>query len=326
MRRIFTQQAILEAQDEELSRNPNVILIGEDVGSMGSALGTSVGLMDKYGPERVIDMPISEASHASFAVGMAHAGKHVILEYMLADFSTYGFDGIVNQMAKQRYLSAGQWKCPVTVRLPQGAGTMVAAHHSQSPEGWYTNVPGLKIAVPTTAYDCKGILKAAIRGDDPVLVFEPKFALGIVGEVPDKDVDYTVELGKAKVIREGTDISVIGWQYALTTASDLAADLEDEGISCELVDLVSLVPYDKETILKSVRKTGRAVIVHEAPLRGGFGAEIAAFIQENAFSDLKGPVLRVGSRNCPHPYGPREEEIMISRKDIKRAIYKALGR
>lgn len=326
MRTIQTVTAIREALDEEFARNPNTILIGEDVGKMGSALGTSIGLLDKYGADRIIDAPICEAVHASFSVGMAHAGKHVVLEYMLADFSSYGFDGIVNQMAKQRYLSAGKWKIPVTVRMPQGAGSLVAAHHDQSPEGWYTNVPGLKIAVPTTPYDCKGILKTAIRGDDPVLVFEPKYAYGLLGEVPDEGVDYTVPLGKARIVKEGTDVSIIGWQFALTVAGDLAEDLEEEGISCELLDLVSLVPYDKEAILNTVKKTGHVVIVHEAPLRGGFGGEIASFIAENAFADLKGPIVRVGSKNCPHPYGPAEEEIQPSKKDIKKAIYKALGK
>ncbi len=324
MRTISTAAAIREALEEEMRRDANVILMGEDVGKMGSALGTCGGLLDIFGPERVIDMPICEASQASFAVGLATAGKKVVLEIMLADWSTYAFDAIVNQMAKQRYISGGRWRFPITVRMPQGAGTLVGAHHSQSPEAWYTNVPGLKIAVPTTPRDTKGIMKAAIRGNDPVLIFEPKFAYGIPGEVPEPSEDYTVEFGKANIIREGSDVTIIGWQYALATAQDLAEELEEEGIHSELIDLVSLVPYDQETLLRSVKKTGRAVIVHEAPLRGGYGGEIASFISENAFRDLKGPVVRVGSKNCPHPYGPGEEYVMIDAKDVRQAVLKAL--
>jgi acetoin:2,6-dichlorophenolindophenol oxidoreductase subunit beta len=324
MKTINVTTAIREALEEEFKRDPNTVLIGEDVGKMGSALGTSVGLIDIFGPERIIDMPICEASQGSFAVGLAMAGKKVVFEVMLADWSTYPFDAIVNQMAKQRYISGGCWKFPITVRMPQGAGTTVGAHHSQSPEAWYTNVPGLKIVAPTTPRDVKGLMKAAIRGEDPVVFFEPKFAYGIPGEVPDED--YTVEIGKANVIKEGSDVTIIGWQYALTITQDMVEDLEDAGISCELIDLVSLVPYDKETILKSVKKTGRVVIVHEAPLRGGFGGEIAAFIAENAFSDLKSPIIRVGSKDCPHPCGPGEEYVMIDPRDIKKAVRKVVGK
>jgi pyruvate dehydrogenase E1 component beta subunit len=280
--------------------------------------------LGEFGPERIIDAPVCESAQSSFATGMAMAGKRVILEYMMVDFQAYAFDGIVNQLAKQRYISGGLWKFPVTIRMSQGAGTMVGAHHSQCAEGWYQNVPGLKICAPSNAKDSYGILKAAIRDDDPVIVLEPKFALGMPGEVPDASEDFVQEIGKASVIQEGADVTVIGYQYGLATAQDAIEDLEDDGISCEIIDLVSLIPYDKETILESVKKTGRVVIVHEAPVRGGFGGEIAAFIAENAFDSLKAPIMRVGGKNIPIPYGPSEEYIQPSTKEVKSAIRKVM--
>jgi pyruvate dehydrogenase E1 component beta subunit len=316
----MTQMAITEAMREELNRDSNVVLIGEDVAAMGSSLGTSIGFAAEFGTERILDMPVCESAQASFAAGMAMAGKRVILEYMMVDFQAYAFDGIVNQLAKQRYISGGLWEFPVTIRMSQGAGTMVGAHHNQCAEGWYQNVPGLKLCAPGNAKDTYGILKAAIRDNDPVIVFEPKFAMGIPAEVPDADEDFVLEIGKANVVQEGGDVTVIGYQYGLAIAQDVAEDLEDDGISCEVIDLVSLIPYDKETILKSVRKTGRAVIVHESPVRGGFGGEIAAFIAENAFDSLKAPVVRVGGKNLPIPYGPSESHVLPSEKEIKAAI------
>jgi acetoin:2,6-dichlorophenolindophenol oxidoreductase subunit beta len=324
MRTLQVANAIREAMLEELKRDPNVVLMGEDVAAMGSSLGTSTGFKEMFGTERIIDTPICESGQASFALGMAMAGKRVILEYMMADFQAYAFDGLVNQLAKQRYISGGLWKYSVTVRMPHGAGIMVGAHHSQSVDGWYTNVPGLKIVAPTTSKDVFGLLKASVRGDDPVIILEPKFALGIPGELPDSEEDYVGEFGKANLVREGKDVTVISYQYALACAQDAASDLEDD-IDCEIIDLVSLIPYDKDAILRSVKKTGRVVIAHESPLRGGFGGEIAAFIAENAFADLKAPIVRVGSKNTPIPYGPSEEFVMISTKDIKKAIRKVMA-
>jgi len=298
--------------------------MGGDVAAMGSSLGTSVGFAKEFGSDRIIDMPICESGQASFAVGMAMAGKRVILEYMMVDFQAYAFDGLINQMAKQRYISGGLWKLPITVRMTQGAGILVGAHHSQCAEGWYQNVPGLKMCAPGNAHDTYGILKAAIRDDDPVIVFEPKFALGKPGSVPDEEEDFVLEIGKAKLLREGKDITIIGYQYGLAVAQEVAGKLEQEGVDCELLDLVSLIPYDKEAILKSVKKTGRVVMVHEAPVRGGFGGEIVSFIAENAFSDLKAPIVRVGSKEFPIPYGPGERFVRIGAEEVEAAIRRVL--
>jgi len=324
MRNLMTALAIKEAMREELIRDPKLVLMGEDVAAMGSSLGTSIGFAKEFGLDRIIDTPICESAQASFAAGMAMAGRPVILEYMMVDFQAYAFDGLINQLAKQRYISGGLWEYPVTIRMSQGAGSMVGAHHSQCGEGWYQNVPGLKICAPGNARDAYGILKTAIRDTDPVIVLEPKFAFGISSEVPDAEEDFTLELGKANVIQEGDDVTIIGYQYGLTTAQDVVEELEDEDISCEIIDLVSLIPYDKETILKSVRKTGRAIIVHEAPVRGGFGGEIAAFIAENAFDSLKAPIIRVGGKNLPMPYGPAEVYMQPSSEEIEAAIRKIL--
>lgn len=324
MRQIMGAQAILEAMKEEMERDENVVLIGEDVASMGSSLGTSIGFAEQFGVERVIDVPICEASQGSLALGMSHMGKRVILEYMMGDFSAYAFDSIVNQIAKQRYISSGLWKNPITIRMSQGAGIMVGAHHSQIVKSWYTNVPGLKIVAPTFAREIKGILKAAIREDDPVLVLEPKCTFGVASEVGEYGEDYVIEIGKARIAQEGSDVTIISYQYGLLMALDAAEELEEEGISCEVIDLISLIPYDKQAILESVRKTGRAVVVHEGPKRCGFGGEIAAMIAEEAFDALKAPIIRIGGKNCPVPYGLNEDCVLFDSDEIVEAIEKIM--
>jgi len=325
MRSLMTIPAITEAMREELRRDSDVILMGEDIATMGSALGTAFGLAQEFGPERVFDTPVCESAQASFAAGMAMGGKRVILEYMMADFQAYAYDGIVNQLAKQRYTSSGIWKFPVTIRMPHGSGFMVGIHHSQCAESWYANVPGLKICVPGNALDVYGILKSAIRDDDPVIVLEPKYAFGSPSDVPEPEEDYTWPIGKAKVLREGTDVTIVGYQLGLLIASGVAEELARQGISCEVIDLVSIVPYDKEAILKSVQKTGRALVVHESPIRGGFGGEIAAFIGEYAYDCLKAPVMRSAGKNFPVPYGPGEKFIQPSGEEMAEKIIKMMA-
>lgn len=320
MRSLMTIPAITEAMREEMRRDSNIILIGEDVAAMGSSLGTCIGLVNEFGPERVFDMPICEAAQASLAMGMSMMGKRVILEYMMVDFQAYAFDSIVNQLAKQRYVSGGLWNFPVTIRMPHGAGFMTGVQHSQCGESWYANTPGLKICAPGNALDVYGILKAAIRDDDPVIVLEPKYAFGMASNVPDAAEDYVVEIGKAKVVREGTDVTIVGYQWGILLATQVAEEFAKNGISCEIVDLISLVPYDKETILNSVRKTGRAIVVNESSKRGGYGGEIASCIAEYAFDSLKAPVLRVAGKNLPVPYGPAERLIQPSGEDLAEAI------
>lgn len=318
MREIFYTQALMEAHHEEMQRDDSLIVMGLDLKGLGSAFGQCTGLYDKFGPERVITMPISESGYTNIGIGAAMGGKRVIIEIQFADFTTLAFDAIVNQAAKMRYMSGGQYSIPIVIRAPQGAGFQAAAQHSQSVESWYANVPGLKIVMPSTAYDAKGLLKAAIRDDDPVLFLEHKGLLGMKGDVPEGD--YIVPLGKASVVKEGTDVTVIAMQTMLFQALTAAEDLVKEGINIEIIDPRTIIPLDKETIFKSVKKTGRVVIAHEAHLRGGIGAEISAVITENCFDNLKAPILRVGAANFPFSYGPSEMYALPTKEDIIRAV------
>ncbi|HWQ79402.1 MAG TPA: alpha-ketoacid dehydrogenase subunit beta [Anaerovoracaceae bacterium] len=299
MREIMMMQAVNEAQMEEMERDPSTFLIGLDVGKMGGVLGQDMGLYEKFGEDRVIDAPIGESGYAGFALGAALAGKRPIVEMQFADFSILAVDPIGNG-AKIRYCSGGQYKAPVVFRCPQGAGLMAAATHSQCIESWFANFPGLKIVIPSTPYDMKGLLKTAIRDDDPVLFLEHKAMYGIKGAVPEEE--YTIPLGQAKVVREGKDVTVIAIQALVYQAIDAANELEKEGISVEIIDPRTLIPLDTDTIGTSVAKTGKVVIAHEAPKRGGFGGEISAVISEKFFSSLKAPIIRVGAANCPLPF------------------------
>ncbi len=317
MRKITIAQAVNEAQREEMERDSNVFLIGEDVGVMGGVLGQNVGLYEKFGPDRVIDAPICESGYAEFAVGAAMAGKRPIVEMMFADFAVLAVSAIGNS-AKMRYCSGGNLKTPVVFRCPQGAGINAAATHSQCIEGWFMNFPGLKIVMPATPYDFKGLLKTAIRDDDVVLFLEHKAMYGIKGEVPEEE--YTIPLGEAKVVREGKDVTIIALQSMLYEALKAADQLEKEGISAEIIDPRTLIPLDKKTIGQSVAKTGRVVIAHEGPKRGGAGAEISAVISENFYSSLKAPIMRVGAANCPLPF-VMEEYILPHKEDILDAVH-----
>jgi pyruvate dehydrogenase E1 component beta subunit len=306
-------EAINEAMHEEMARDPLVYVFGEDVRvgyGRGGAFGATNGLFAKFGAERVIDTPISESAIAGVSVGAAIWGMRPIAEIMFSDFLALAMDHIANSAAKMRYAYAGEANVPITFRMACGAGVGAALHHSQSPEAWIANVPGLKIVYPSTPYDAKGLLKSAIRDDNPVVCFEHKFLYSrLKGPVPEEE--YLISLGKADVKREGTDLTIITYGAMLQQALKAADLLSQEGVKAEIVDPRTLLPLDKETILKSVEKTGKALIVHEAPAFGGFGGEIAGMIAEEAFYSLDAPVKRVGAPFTPVPASPILEKFYL---------------
>ncbi|MFC6661375.1 alpha-ketoacid dehydrogenase subunit beta [Deinococcus multiflagellatus] len=294
-------QAVTEAIAEEMERDNRVVLFGEDVGARGGVFMATAGLQERFGKHRVFDTPLSEASIVGAAVGMAVRGLRPIAEIQFADYMGPGFDQIISQAAKIRYRSAGQFTAPMVIRTPSGGGVKGGHHHSQSPESYYTHTPGLKVVMPSTPYDAKGLLKAALRGEDPVIYFEPKrLYRAAKGEVPDHD--YVVKLGEAAIRREGDDLSLIGYGGVMPDLEKAADALAAEGVSVEVIDLRSLVPWDRDRVLTSVQKTGRAVLVSEAPRISNFMGEVAYVIQEQAFDSLTAPVGQVAGFDTPYPY------------------------
>ena len=325
MRELTYSEAIREAMCEEMRRDPTVFLFGEDVGAFGGVWGVSAGMLAEFGEERVRDTPISEIAIIGAGLGAALAGMRPIAEIMFGDFLMCAGDQLVNQAAKARFMSGGKANVPLTIRVTSGAPGSAAAQHSQSPEAWFMNVPGLKIVTPATPADAKGLLKTAIRGVDPVLFFEPKMLYATRGPVPE-DPDFTVPFGVANVLREGRDVTVIAIGVMAPKALEAAAQLEREGVSVEVVDPRTLVPLDKATLIRSVRKTSRVVIAHEAHLRGGPGAEIAAMLAEDAIEYLDGPIVRVGAKNVPLPYSPvLEAYVLPGVEDIVGAVRSVLA-
>jgi len=310
MREITYAQAIKEAMCEEMRRDENVFLMGEDVGVYGGAFGVSVGMIQEFGPERVKDTPISEAVIAGAAAGAAVTGMRPIAEIMFSDFTTIAMDQLVNQAAKMRYMFGGKARVPMVLRTPGGSGTGAAAQHSQSLEAWFCHVPGLKVVVPSTPYDAKGLLKAAIRDDNPVVFIEQKLLYRKKGPVPEED--YIVPLGKADIKREGKDLTIVTYGRMVPTCLKITEDLAAEGIDIEVVDPRTLLPLDKDTIIQSVKKTGKVLIVHEAVQTGGFGGEIAAVIADSeAFFYLDAPIRRLGGLDVPIPYCPELEKNVV---------------
>jgi pyruvate/2-oxoglutarate/acetoin dehydrogenase E1 component len=300
-------EAITQAMSEEMARDERVFLIGEDVGSYGGAFRTSAGIIEQF-PGRVIDTPISEMAIVGAASGAALMGLRAIAEMQFIDFITCAFDMLVNFSAMNRYLYGRA--CPIVVRGPAGAGTHGGPFHSLSPEAMFMNRPGLKIVSPGTAYDAKGLLKAAIRDDDPVLFIEHKYLYRrIKEELPSED--YIVPIGKANIRRRGKDLTVVTWGAMLYVADEAADLLAADGVSVEILDLRSIIPFDEEAILESVAKTNRVIILHEAPLTGGAGAEFAARIAEKAFDYLDAPVKRIASLDTPTPYSPPLEQFWL---------------
>jgi len=308
-------EAIKEALDEEMARDERVMILGEDVGLRGGVFRVTEGLMAKYGEERVIDTPLAELGIIGIGIGLALNGMQPIAEIQFADFIHPAFDQIVNEAARMRYRSGGEWTCPMVIRAPFGGGIGGGLYHSQSVEAFFAHVPGLKVVVPGTPYDAKGLLKSAIRDPDPVMFFEHKKTYRLIkGEVPDSD--YTVPIGPADVKRRGDDLSVFAYGLMLKHCLDAADEMASEGVSVEVVDLRTLAPLDKETILNSVKKTGKALIVYEDNLTMGMGAEVAAIIADEAFEYLDGPVTRLAGPDVPGvPYSPPMQDFFMPDKN-----------
>lgn len=310
MREITYAQAIKEALTEEMNSDESVFLMGEDIGVYGGAFGVTVGMVEEFGEERVRDTPISEAAIIGAAAGAALTGMRPVAEIQFSDFITIGMDQLVNQAAKIRYMFGGHAQVPMVVRAPIGSGTGAAAQHSQSLEAWYVHVPGLKVVVPSTSYDVKGLLKTAIRDDNPVMFFEPKLMYRKKGPVPEEE--YTIPLGKADINREGSDISIITYGRMVPVCIEAAEKLAHEDYSAEVIDIRSLLPLDKEALVRSAMKTGRVLIVHEAVQTGGFGGEVAAAIADSeAFFYLDAPIKRLGGMDVPIPYCPELEKNVV---------------
>lgn len=305
-------EAIRQALDEELTRTPDVFLLGEDIGNYGGAFRVTEGFFEKYGKWRILDTPLSESGFTGAAIGAALMGMRPVVEMQFADFISCAFDQIVNVAAKNYYRWGG--KTPMVIRAPFGGNVHGGAFHSQCPEGWFFNVPGLKIVAPSNPYDAKGLLKSAIRDDDPVIYFEHKFLYRrIKGEVPEGD--YTVPLGRVNISRAGRDISVITYGAMTHIALEASKILEDEGISIEVVDLRTLLPLDKNGIYESVKKTSKVIVLYESPKTGGVGAEVSALISEDMFEYLDAPVIRIAAPDTPVPFSPPMEEFYMPKVD-----------
>jgi pyruvate/2-oxoglutarate/acetoin dehydrogenase E1 component len=320
MRKITYREALREALREEMSRDPTVFLLGEDIGKFwGGAFKVTEGLAEEFGDERVRDTPISESAIIGTGVGAAITGMRPVAEIMFGDLTALAMDQIANQAAKICYMFGGQAKCPLVIRTPFGAGVNIASHHSQSLEAWFMHVPGLFVAMPSTPYDAKGLLKTAIRGNNPVFFCEHKLLYPAVGEVPEEE--YTVPFGVADVKREGSDVSVVATSYMVHKALRVAEALQKEDLSVEVIDLRTLTPLDRQAIVKSVKKTGRIVIVSEDCRTAGVGAEVAAVVAEEALDYLDAPVKRVCEPDTPIPFSPPLEQYVIpDEKRITKAI------
>jgi 2-oxoisovalerate dehydrogenase E1 component beta subunit len=315
-------EGLRQAMDEELERDERVFITGQDVGPRGGVFRATIGLFDKYGPDRVIDSPLAELSIVGIGVGAALYGMRPICEIQFADFIHPAFNQIVNEAAKMCYRSNGEWTVPMVIRAPYGGGIGGGLYHSQSVEAFFTHVPGLKVVIPSTPYDAKGLLKSAVRDPNPVLFFEPKKGYRLIkGEVPD-DEEILVPLGKAKVTRVGSDLTVFAYGMMHYYTLQAAEAVAQEGIDVEVVDLRTLLPIDKDTILSSVHKTSKALIVYEANLTGGYGAEIAAILADEAFTHLDAPVRRLGGPDVPAmPYShPLQDWFMLDPEKIADAM------
>ena len=299
-------QAVKRALDEEMAADERVVVLGEDVGKRGGVFLATEGLYQKYGPDRVIDTPLAEAAIIGAAVGMAAHGLRPVAEIQFADYVFPGFDQLVSQAAKLHYRSGGQFSAPMVVRMPSGGGVKGGHHHSQSPEAYFAHTAGLKVVVPSTPSDTYGLLRTAIQDDDPVVFMEPKRLYRAIKEEV-SDEPYTIPLGEARLRREGQDITLIAYGGPTVEALKAAEELEKVGVSAEVVDLRSLVPWDKEAVLNSVAKTGRALVIAEAPRTASFASEVAATVMEELLDQLLAPVYRVTGFDTPYPYVPDRE-------------------
>ena len=323
MREITYAEAVREAMTQEMERDKSVFLIGEDVGAYGGAFGVSFGMLEKFGPERVVDTPITELGIAGAATGAALIGMRPIAEIMFMDFMTLASEQLVNQAAKLRFMFGGHATVPMVLRTPAGSGTGAASHHSQSLENWFVHVPGLKVVMPSTPYDVKGLLIASIRDNNPVVFVEHKLLYKVKGPVPEEP--YAIPLGRAEVKRAGRDLTIVATSIMVSRSLQAAETLAKEGIEAEVVDPRTLKPLDLDMLVQSVKKTGRVLIVHEAARTGGYGGELAAELAESeAFGYLDAPIVRLAGRDMPIPYNrnlevhtvPQAEDIVAKAREL----------
>ncbi len=323
MKKLSMSKAIREAMREEMIRDGNVIMVGEDLGKLGSPFGITLGFLDEFGPDRVVETPICESGFTGMAVGAAMRGLRPVVELMYVDFIGVAMDPVMNQAAKMRYMTGGQVSIPMVIRTPMGAGRRNAGQHSQCLEPLFTHIPGLKVVSPSTPADAKGLMKSAIRDDDPVVFMEHKLLYARVDDVPEDE--YVIPLGLADVKREGRDVSIITWSRQVLFALEAAAELEKSGVDAEVLDLRTLVPLDWEAVRKTVSKTHNVVVVQEGYRRSGYAGELAAQIGEELFDELDSPVTRVGGLNTPAPFSPPLEDVFFPHPgDIVVAVRRVL--
>jgi len=319
------REAVRDALSSAMRADDDVFLMGEDIAEMGGSMGVTQGMLAEFGPERVRNTPISEMAIVGTGIGAAMQGMRPVVEIMYQDFLTLSMEQLVNQAAKHRTMSGGQVKVPLTIRTQGGAGWSPGAQHAQQLESWFVHVPGLKVVYPSTPEDARGLLWSSIYDDNTVIFFEHRLLYPLKGEVP--DAIEPIELGKARVMREGSDVTVVAIGRMVPEAMQAAADAEQEGISVEVVDPRTLLPLDEETIIASVKKTTRCVTAHEAVTRGGFGAELAAVVQQGAFDYLDAPIERVGAKFAPLPFAPAMEQWVVPHAaDVLEAVKRTVAR
>jgi len=325
MAELSYREAVRDAMSTAMRRDDDVFIMGEDIAEMGGSMGVTQGMLEEFGPERVRNTPISEMAIVGAGIGAAIAGMRPIVEIMYQDFTTLAMEQIVSQAAKHRYMSGGQIKVPLTIRTQGGAGWSPGAQHAQQLEAWFVHVPGLKVVFPSTPEDVRGLLWSSIYEDNPIVFFEHRTLYGIKGEVPDEI--EPIEIGKARIHREGEDVTVVATGRLVHESLNAAEQAADEGISVEVFDPRTLQPLDEDALIASVKKTNRAVVAHEAVTRMGWGAEVAAIVQEKAFDYLDAPVARVGAKFTPVPFAPVMEEWVVPHaKDVLAAIKKTVGK
>ncbi|MBT8267237.1 MAG: pyruvate dehydrogenase complex E1 component subunit beta [Bacteroidia bacterium] len=323
MRTIQFREAIAEAMSEEMRRDESIYLMGEEVAEYNGAYKASKGMLDEFGEKRVIDTPIAELGFAGIAIGSTMTGNRPIVEYMTFNFSLVGIDQIINNAAKIRQMSGGQFKCPIVFRGPTGSAGQLAATHSQAFESWFANTPGLKVIVPSNPYDAKGLLKSAIRDDDPVIFMESEQMYGDKGEVPDGE--YILPIGVAEIKRAGNDVTVVSFGKIIKEAYKAADELEKEGISCEVIDLRTVRPLDIDAVINSVKKTNRLVILEEAWPFGNVSTEITFQVQSKAFDYLDAPIVKINTADTPAPYSPQLfEEWLPNYQEVIKAVKKVM--
>ena len=323
MRTIQFREAVCEAMSEEMRNDESIFLMGEEVAEYNGAYKASKGMLDEFGPKRVIDTPISELGFAGVAIGSTMTGNRPIVEYMTFNFSLVGIDQIINNAAKIRQMSGGQFNCPIVFRGPTASAGQLAATHSQAFENWFANTPGLKVIVPSNPYDAKGLLKSAIRDDDPVIFMESEQMYGDKGEVPEGE--YTIPIGVADIKREGSDVTIVSFGKIIKEAYRAADELDKENISCEIIDLRTVRPMDHQAILNSVKKTNRLVILEEAWPFGNVATEITYQVQSRAFDYLDAPIEKINTADTPAPYSPvLLKEWLPNSEDVVKAVKKVL--